>query len=791
MSQPAPVTTAYHRAHFLVDQWGFSVVPIRHASKKAAVAWEAYQKRRPNPTELKRWFVRPDTPMAIVTGAISGIVVVDADSPEAMTWAQANLPDTPLKVATPRGTHLYYKHPGGTIGNRARIRTGEGQLALDVRGDGGYVLAPGSLHPDGGTYKPEGDQWRHPELKADLPEFAKAWVQSEESPAQVASTGSDAYRRAKLWLAKRDPAIEGSGGDTQTFTTACGLVRGFRLSDGEALELLREWNTGCVPPWTERELQAKIASAHKSGSEPYGYLLDVTPSNVVQLRPRPSAPQEGEPEDVVEGWRDPVPLRGTGNQPEFPVHLLPARLQSFVAELSEALQVPADLPAMMTLAAFSAISQGRFQVQASPEWTVPLNIYACTVMVSGSRKSAAVRPIMGPLEAWEKQQKSEAKTKVRDLENKLKAREGDLEQGWIMRRRRSKNAPSENALFELAAEVDKLKEILETAQPQRLLFGGDCTPEKLASLLATNRERGAILDSEGSFFDHLTGLYSPSANLDLFLKAYDGDPVEVGRVKREGSTLERPLLTLSIAVQPTSLEDLFGQRRLKGRGALARFMYALPANLLGKRRVGTAPLSDSSRLAYTQAILWLLNQQGRMLVLDETARRTLESFQAELEPRLGIDGDLEQLTDWAGKLAGLCVRLTGIFHLVDCAGSYIAEKVPSGVLMRVLHLARNYLIPHAQAAYEAMGATVEHADALFILRKLGEERVDVFKARDVINWARRRWSTMEPVHEALQLLVDLGWLQQVDPEAKPGRPTVQYVAHPQLKKLNEEMHRVG
>lgn len=779
------------RAAFLVNHWRFSVVPIRQGGKKAAIRWEELQRRRPTEPELKRWFVRPDTPMAIICGAISGIVVVDADSPEAVEWARANLPDTPLKVTTRKGQHLYYRHPGTPVPNRARIRTQDGQLKLDIRGDGGYVLAPHSQHPDGGSYRPEGTSWADPTNYERLPMFDPAWLEPDPEPAPVVERPKTSAReRAQAWMQRRDVAVEGSGGDVQTFTTACGLVRGFRLSDEEALELMREWNARCIPPWTDRDLMAKIASARKSGSEPFGYLLDAPANNVVSMQTRRPL-TEGE-EEQTEDWRDPVPLRGSSSAPEFPVEILPERLQPFVAELAEALQVPADLPAWMSLAALATICQGKFAVAASPEWQVPVNLYCCTVMPSGSRKSAAVRPILAPLEAWEKQQKAQAKEKVRDLEHRLKAKEMDLEQGWLLRRKRAKGAPSEQALFELASQVDKMREVLEQAQAQRLLFGGDCTPEKLAGLLASNRERGAILDSEGSFFDHLTGLYSSAANLDLFLKAYDGDAVEVSRVKREGSTLEHPLLTLSIAVQPTSLEDLFGQRRLRGRGALARFAYALPANLLGKRKVGTAPLTEEAKQAYSQGVLWLLNQTGRVLTLTPESRVRLESFQAELEPRLGVDGDLELLTDWAGKLAGLCVRLTGIFHLVECVGRFVADKIPEPILVRVLRLARDYLIPHAKAAYEVMGATTEHADALFILRKLAEHKAGLFKGRDVMTWARRRFPDMEPINDALILLQDLGWIRQVDPEERPGkgRPPVLYVTHPRLRKFNEELHRV-
>jgi hypothetical protein len=80
--------------------------------------------------------------------------------------------------------------------------------------------------------------------------------------------------RARRYLAALPPAIAGSHGDLHTFRVCCRLVRGFALDDGEALTLLQEWNTHCQPPWTDRELEQKIASARRYGREPIAGLLE-------------------------------------------------------------------------------------------------------------------------------------------------------------------------------------------------------------------------------------------------------------------------------------------------------------------------------------------------------------------------------------------------------------------------------------------------------------------------------------------------------------------------------------
>lgn len=485
-------------------------------------------------------------------------------------------------------------------------------------------------------------------------------------------------------------------------------------------------------------------------------------------------------------WPDPALLQGDGSLPSFPVDVLPMVLRDFVAGLSEAYQVPADLPAWLTLAAVAACAQGRFQAQASPDWIVPVNLFCAVSMESGTRKSPVARAAQAPLLAYERRVRGEARTRILALEQKIRLKKSTLEIAEKQAQKGGPGATSVNGLLELASELSGLQEQLEEAQPQRLLIGGDITVERLAAVVASNRERGAIIDSEGSFLDHLFGIYGKGgANLDFPLKAYDGDPVEVGRVKREGSCMEHPVLTLGMAVQPCSLEDLFGLKRLRGRGLVARIIFACPRTMVGRRSSNPEPLSESARQKYEDAILWLLSEPGQVLRLTAEARLSLMRFQEELEPRLGPGGDLETLADWASKLAGTCLRLAAIFHLLDSPGQRVDRSIPLEPMERACRLARSYMIEHASAAFAIMGVSAANADARFILRLLAERADTQFKARDLLVWARRRFGTMEPIREALALLEDYGWIRSLDSgqrERGPGRPASVFLVHPQLSK---------
>ncbi len=94
--------------------------------------------------------------------------------------------------------------------------------------------------------------------------------------AAVSSTSSVSVpERARAYLACLPVSVQGQGGHNAAFRAACVLVHGFALSEQEALPLLLEWNTRCLPPWTEAELRHKLRSAAQTpGDKPHGHLLE-------------------------------------------------------------------------------------------------------------------------------------------------------------------------------------------------------------------------------------------------------------------------------------------------------------------------------------------------------------------------------------------------------------------------------------------------------------------------------------------------------------------------------------
>ncbi len=170
----------FYSAKEYLDQ-GFSVIPViivpaskenPKGNKISAIEWKEFQNRLPTLEEIERWFRNPNFPqlrggknklgIAIITGKISGnLAVIDFDSKEVMAEVLGELsekhPDLHDKlldtwiVETGKGYHYYVKvvdpdHDRFT--NRIGIRPG-----VDIRANGGYVVAPPSPHPSGKVYR--------------------------------------------------------------------------------------------------------------------------------------------------------------------------------------------------------------------------------------------------------------------------------------------------------------------------------------------------------------------------------------------------------------------------------------------------------------------------------------------------------------------------------------------------------------------------------------------------------------------------------------------------------------
>jgi hypothetical protein len=123
---------------------GLSVIPVGR-DKKPLIAWQRYQEERATKEQILSWWKKfPNANVAIVTGKISGIVVIDVEAGGSID----DLPFTAQCRTGGGGWHFYFAHPGTPIKNGVRVKE-----LTDVRADGGFVVAPPSLHASGQRYE--------------------------------------------------------------------------------------------------------------------------------------------------------------------------------------------------------------------------------------------------------------------------------------------------------------------------------------------------------------------------------------------------------------------------------------------------------------------------------------------------------------------------------------------------------------------------------------------------------------------------------------------------------------
>jgi hypothetical protein len=227
---------------------GWSVVPIRHRNKRPLIRWEAFQHRRPSREEVSDWFERwPDANLGVVTGCVSGLVVLDVDpdhggdeSLRRLVGRHGPLPVTVEAVTGGGGRHLYFVHPGGLVRNKVGLAPG-----IDLRGDGGLVVSPPSVHASGHRYT-----WATGADPACVPLAPlPGWILRE-------AVGGDGPVGHPLdyWRALLREGVP-AGQRNNTVASIAGHLLWHGVDPEVVLELLLCWNTvRCRPPLPDEEV---------------------------------------------------------------------------------------------------------------------------------------------------------------------------------------------------------------------------------------------------------------------------------------------------------------------------------------------------------------------------------------------------------------------------------------------------------------------------------------------------------------------------------------------------------
>ena len=479
-------------------------------------------------------------------------------------------------------------------------------------------------------------------------------------------------------------------------------------------------------------------------------------------------------------WEAPIPF-DSYQLPEFPVDALPEVIGNYALAVAEETQTPVDMACVSALSVLSISMQGKYRILGKPGWEEPLNTFSLCIMEPSERKSAVENKTARPLNVFEADWNREnagaieaSKSRKRMLEKKQRLLEDEV----------CKGKADASEMECIAQEIANFKE----QKPLRL-YVDDVTPEKLASVLAENDGRAAILSTEGGIFDMLSGIYTKNVNIDVLLKGYSGDPIRVDRVGRNSETIMNPSLTILLMAQPSVLSGIMSNGTFRGRGLTARFLYCIPKSYVGQRHYRSAPVPEEVYQRYANCITNILQDEYsadvEQITLSPEADRMLEAFAEELEPRL--KEEYADISDWAGKLVGNTLRIAGLLCRASVSRSHglmeISEAlvVDAGTMANAIHIGR-YFLEHARAAFSLMGADQKVKNCEYVIDAIVKAGLSEFKLRDAMRLCRSL-KTKEALQPVLDQLADYGYiaLKEAPVYSGKGRPPAPvYLVNPRL-----------
>lgn len=238
-------------ALFYAKEYGWAVFPIREGTKNPRTP-HGYKDAKKDPGAIRSWWTKhPNDGIGVATGSMSNLIVIDEDIDdekgkngyeEVRKWEAENgdLPETVTAITGRGGYHLYFHYEGSDIRNRTGILDG-----VDIRGEGGYVIAPPSPHPNGTEYA-----WEYPPNEypfAQLSDTVKQFLQYREA------SEADSFEMP-------DTIEAGTRNDT-LYRLACSLqAKG--LPDKAIVEAVMATNMEkCAEPLDREEIELLCSSA--------------------------------------------------------------------------------------------------------------------------------------------------------------------------------------------------------------------------------------------------------------------------------------------------------------------------------------------------------------------------------------------------------------------------------------------------------------------------------------------------------------------------------------------------
>jgi len=808
---------------------GISVVRVREDGTKMPQVldgWREHQHRRADEPELREMFTEGSCGVGFVCGAVSGdLELLDFDVSTvfddfADCCDGAGLGELLDRVQqgyleeTPNGFHLFYRcdDPKTTKLARREKLPGERshpddriQTLIETKGEGGYaIVAPscGGVHASGLPYKlikggPGTIVRISMEEREALHRIARSLdrlpnIPREPRPSLPTGIGrpGDDFNTRAVWPEVLEPhgwarVYEQDGATHWRRPGKSGGISATTNYAGSGLLYVFSTSTAFEADCAYSKFAAYAVLNH--GGDFSAAAAELREQGFGSDQRESNSPNFS---NSAQEWERPVEFTSEVYGPPLPTEALPEPIRAYVRDVSAVRQVPEDAVIAAALSALTAATARRAVVAIGSSHLEPLNGYFVLVAGSGLRKSAVFRDLTFPFE-------DEEKSLLQALEPQIRRNQNDREFAERRIRHLRDQASKENNVDRretLLQEAFYLEEGLpaEIHPPQLLL--DDSTPEHIK--MALGQQRGVMFvasEEGGALFGNMTGRYSGDGHgdLDVFLKAYDGGMIRVGRTSRDVTHVDAPALSMLLAAQPSLVEGLGDHDYLRGRGLLARICFVAPPNPAGTRFYADRGLDMSARDAYSQLIRRLLSepiadpQQIPTLRIVGPALSAWAAFHDQLEGELGEGGTLASLADFASKHPGRAARIAAQFHMVRHHPVAVAASNPIGVQdVEAAWAIAMHLLEHQKAVFDLIGVDPVLGMAKRILRWIRRKSFEQFSVRDLHDIFRdvKRSDDFLP---ALRVLEDRHFVRELSmdrPQGTRGRkPARKFSVNPLVR----------
>ncbi|NOS99421.1 MAG: DUF3987 domain-containing protein [Phycisphaerales bacterium] len=703
---------------------GLRILPLKPREKTPLIRnWPTLATT--DPTTIQKWFAQwPKMNIGVATGHGSDVIVIDVDSYrggdealEALVAELGPLPDTPESLTGGGGRQLFHRRPVGVEIHNASDK--EGHAGFDVRGEGGYVVVPPSVHPNGKPYAWEIEH--DPRDGYPFAELPRAWVEF------LSSRGRAAERKPVKPNGTNPNGTLQEGSRNTTLTQLAGAMRR-RGCDEVTIRavLLAENAKRCNPPLSESEVAGIAASVARY--EP------AEPKAVMPRRP----------------WAP------------FPTELLPEPVERFVVATADALGCDPAMVAMPTLSVLAA-SVGTTRV-AVPKgsWAEPCIIWTCNTCRSGSLKTpgqeAAVKPLLNA-------QILAMQTYAAEME----AYETAMD--WYDKRKKE---------FDRKASATEPPVKPERPTCRRVLVS-DTTTEALAPILLAN-PRGLLVarDELAGWFRGFNQYKKQGSDVAQWLELHRAGTLIVDRKSGDMRTIFVPRAAVSLCgtIQPRTLAAVLTPEMFES-GMAARILIAQPPERIKKwsKRVPSAA-TVAAYEAVIGSLLTLQHEDGEHGPQPIRLRLTEEAefAWAEWYNRHGIrqfEADSDDESAALAKLEGYGLRFALLFTLADHP---TAPGIGADAIRRGCRLA-DWFAGEAERVYGTLAESGEDRERRQLVEWI-RRRGDAVTVRELTHGMRRFRGRGDAASEALNGLASDGLGAWRNDGARDGRPSESFHLNP-------------